>query len=83
MPSGRRSKETLGRACRLTRATLLPLQQVVMSSTEWAQAALQSFDAVVSATEGFRSRPGQRLMAEQVARTRWPGWAMRWGWWRG
>ena len=40
-----------------------------MSSTEWAQAALQSFDAVVSATEGFRSRPGQRLMAEQVART--------------
>ncbi len=27
-----------------------------MSSTEWAQAALQSFDAVVSATEGFRSR---------------------------
>lgn len=40
-----------------------------MSSTEWAQAALQSFDAVVSATEGFRSRAGQRLMAEQVART--------------
>ena len=40
-----------------------------MSSTEWAQAALQSFDAVVSATEGFRSRTGQRLMAEQVART--------------
>ena len=46
-----------------------PSKQVVMSSTEWAQAALQSFDAVVSATEGFRSRPGQRLMAEQVART--------------
>lgn len=40
-----------------------------MSSTEWAQAALQSFDAVVNATEGFRSRAGQRLMAEQVART--------------
>ena len=40
-----------------------------MSSTEWAQAALQSFDAVVQATEGFRSRTGQRLMAEQVART--------------
>ena len=38
-----------------------------MSSTEWAQAALQSFDAVVNATEGFRGRPGQRLMAEQVA----------------
>ena len=33
-----------------------PSKQVVMSSTEWAQAALQSFDAVVSATEGFRSR---------------------------
>ncbi|MBY0411255.1 MAG: hypothetical protein K2Q97_14285, partial [Burkholderiaceae bacterium] len=40
-----------------------------MSSTEWAQAALQSFDAVVSATAGFRGRPGQRAMAEQVART--------------
>ena len=40
-----------------------------MSSSEWAQAALQSFDAVVNATEGFRGRPGQRLMAEQVART--------------
>lgn len=40
-----------------------------MSSNEWAKAALQSFDAVVSATEGFRSRTGQRLMAEQVART--------------
>ncbi|MFZ3124751.1 MAG: ATP-dependent DNA helicase DinG [Acidovorax sp.] len=40
-----------------------------MSSTDWAQAALQSFDAVVQATEGFRSRAGQRLMAEQVART--------------
>lgn len=40
-----------------------------MSSTEWAQAALQSFDAVVQATAGFRSRAGQRLMAEQVART--------------
>ncbi|MFN7155722.1 MAG: ATP-dependent DNA helicase DinG [Acidovorax sp.] len=40
-----------------------------MSSNEWAQAALQSFDAVVAATPGFRSRPGQRLMAEQVART--------------
>ncbi|MDH4446924.1 MAG: ATP-dependent DNA helicase DinG [Acidovorax sp.] len=39
-----------------------------MSSSEWAHAALQSFDAVVNATEGFRSRPGQRLMAEQVAR---------------
>lgn len=40
-----------------------------MSSTEWAQAALQSFDAVVQATPGFRSRDGQRRMAEQVAQT--------------
>lgn len=40
-----------------------------MSSTEWADAALQSFDAVVQATPGFRSRAGQRRMAEQVART--------------
>jgi len=30
--------------------------------------ALQSFDAVVQATEGFRSRAGQRRMAEEVAR---------------
>ncbi|MDZ7865061.1 ATP-dependent DNA helicase DinG [Acidovorax sp.] len=34
-----------------------------------AQAALQSFDAVVQATPGFRSRGGQRRMAEQVANT--------------
>lgn len=40
-----------------------------MSSPEWAAQALQSFDTVVSATPGFRSRAGQRLMAEQVART--------------
>ena len=39
-----------------------------MSSSEWAAAALQSFDAVVQATEGFRSRAGQRRMAEEVAR---------------
>ena len=38
-----------------------------MSSSEWAAAALQSFDAVVQATEGFRSRAGQRRMAEEVA----------------
>ncbi|NMM76669.1 ATP-dependent DNA helicase DinG [Acidovorax sp. SRB_24] len=38
-----------------------------MSSTEWAHAALQSFDAVVQSTEGFRGRAGQRSMAEQVA----------------
>jgi ATP-dependent DNA helicase DinG len=40
-----------------------------MSSTEWAQAGLQAFDAVVQSAEGFRGRAGQRGMAEQVART--------------
>ena len=40
-----------------------------MSSTEWAQAALQAFDQVVQSTHGFRGRPGQRSMAEQVAQT--------------
>jgi len=40
-----------------------------MSSPEWAAQALQSFDAVVQATPGFRSRGGQRRMAEQVAQT--------------
>lgn len=34
-----------------------------------AQSALQAFDAVVAASGDFRDRPGQRLMAEQVART--------------
>ncbi|MBY0412420.1 MAG: hypothetical protein K2Q97_20335 [Burkholderiaceae bacterium] len=34
-----------------------------MSQQVWAAQALESFDAVVSATEGFRSRAGQRLMA--------------------
>ncbi|TCP19445.1 ATP-dependent DNA helicase DinG [Simplicispira metamorpha] len=40
-----------------------------MSSTEWAPAALQAFDAVVQAGGGLRDRPGQRLMAERVAQT--------------
>ncbi len=40
-----------------------------MSQQVLAAQALEAFDAVVSATEGFRSRAGQRLMAEQVART--------------
>ena len=40
-----------------------------MSSTEWALAALQAFDAVVQAGGGLRDRPGQRLMAERVAHT--------------
>ena len=40
-----------------------------MSAQEWADQALQSFEAVVQATAGFRPREGQRLMAEQVAQT--------------
>ncbi|WCM93181.1 ATP-dependent DNA helicase DinG [Acidovorax sp. NCPPB 2350] len=40
-----------------------------MSQQDWAAQALQSFDAVVQATDGFRSRGGQRRMAEQVAHT--------------
>ncbi|MFT3813140.1 MAG: ATP-dependent DNA helicase DinG [Acidovorax sp.] len=38
-----------------------------MSQEEWAAQALAAFDAVVQSTEGLRSRPGQRQMAEQVA----------------
>lgn len=45
------------------------MRHYCMSQQVWAAQALESFDAVVQATEGFRSRPGQRLMAEQVART--------------
>lgn len=45
------------------------MRHYCMSQQVWAAQALESFDAVVSATEGFRSRAGQRLMAEQVART--------------
>ena len=40
-----------------------------MSSLEWAASALQAFDGVVQASAGFRSRDGQRRMAEQVADT--------------
>ncbi len=40
-----------------------------MSPTEWAEAALQQFDAVVQAADGFRPRAGQRSMAAQVAQT--------------
>ena len=40
-----------------------------MSQQVWAAQALESFDAVVRATPGFRSRHGQRRMAEQVAHT--------------
>jgi ATP-dependent DNA helicase DinG len=40
-----------------------------MSSLEWAASALQAFDAVVQASDGFRGREGQRRMAEQVAHT--------------
>ncbi|QIL82532.1 ATP-dependent DNA helicase DinG [Diaphorobacter sp. HDW4A] len=38
-----------------------------MSAQDWAAQALKSFDTVVQATGGFRSRAGQRRMAEQVA----------------
>lgn len=40
-----------------------------MSADLWASQALQSFEAVVQSTAGFRSREGQRRMAEQVAQT--------------
>lgn len=40
-----------------------------MSSVQWARQALQWFDEVVATGDGLRSRPGQRLMAEQVACT--------------
>ncbi|RZJ15275.1 MAG: ATP-dependent DNA helicase DinG [Acidovorax sp.] len=40
-----------------------------MSQQVWTAQALESFDAVVRATPGFRSRQGQRRMAEQVALT--------------
>lgn len=54
-PAGRRGMRAVPHYC--------------MSQQEWAAQALQSFDAVVGATEGFRSRAGQRRMAEQVAHT--------------
>lgn len=40
-----------------------------MSPEHTAQAALDAFDKVVSAAGDFRSRPGQRLMAQRVAQT--------------
>ncbi|MEX8193126.1 ATP-dependent DNA helicase DinG [Comamonas guangdongensis] len=40
-----------------------------MHEKKWAQEALNSFDAVVGAMPGFRSREGQRKMAAQVAQT--------------
>ncbi|MGE8317158.1 MAG: ATP-dependent DNA helicase DinG [Comamonas sp.] len=40
-----------------------------MPEQDWAREALLTFDAVVSATEGFRSREGQRNMAARVAET--------------
>ncbi|MEQ6473013.1 ATP-dependent DNA helicase DinG [Comamonas sp. wu1-DMT] len=36
---------------------------------KWAEEALNSFDAVVGAMPGFRSRDGQRKMAAQIAQT--------------
>lgn len=40
-----------------------------MSAQEWVALALQSFEAAVQSTAGFRPREGQRRMAEQVAQT--------------
>ncbi len=40
-----------------------------MSQEKWAALALESFDSVVASIPGFRSRHGQRRMADQVART--------------
>jgi ATP-dependent DNA helicase DinG len=40
-----------------------------MSPENLAQSALDAFDQVVGAAGGFRSRPGQRLMAGRVAQT--------------
>jgi ATP-dependent DNA helicase DinG len=40
-----------------------------MSTSDWAASALQAFDGVVQASAGFRSRDGQRHMAEKVAQT--------------
>ena len=40
-----------------------------LSPADLAQAALQAFDHVVQASDGFRGRAGQRSMAEQVAQT--------------
>lgn len=40
-----------------------------MHEKKWAEEALNSFDAVVDAMPGFRSRDGQRKMAAQIAKT--------------
>jgi len=40
-----------------------------MSTQPWADQALQSFEALVQSTAGFRVREGPRRMAEQVAQT--------------
>ena len=38
-----------------------------MDPQELTSVALSAFDQVVSSTTGFRSRPGQREMAERIA----------------
>ena len=38
-----------------------------MNAAELAMLSLAAFDQVVDATAGFRSRPGQRDMAERIA----------------
>ena len=40
-----------------------------MHEKKWAEEALNSFDQVVGAMPGFRSREGQRKMAAQIAQT--------------
>ena len=40
-----------------------------MSASEFSRSALAAFDHVVQTTGDFRDRPGQRLMAQQVADT--------------
>ncbi len=40
-----------------------------MSASEWARNAVSAFDRMVNTDGGYRSRPGQRLMAEKVAET--------------
>jgi ATP-dependent DNA helicase DinG len=42
---------------------------VLLNNHDLAALALTAFDQVVSSTSGFRSRPGQRQMAERIANT--------------
>ena len=53
----------------VTAPEISPAQASDSRAHNWAQLAVQAFEEVVQATGGFVSRPGQRQMAEQVART--------------